>query len=195
MPTKTYNKAIINGTTYIDLSADTVVQNKVLEGYTFHDKNGAILEGNCTYDADTSDATASAGDILTGSSAYVNGTKINGSMANKGSQTGTITTKAQEYTIPTGYHDGGGKVSISTTEQNKIVATNIKSGVTILGVEGTYTGEAISARSATCTPSFSQQTILPGDGYDYLSQVTVYAIPVTDTTQTSGTTGYTVTVG
>ena len=39
MPTKTYNKAIINGTTYIDLSADTVIQSKVLSGYTFHDKN------------------------------------------------------------------------------------------------------------------------------------------------------------
>lgn len=194
MPDKTYNKAIINGTTYIDLSADTVVQNKVLDGYTFHDKNGAILEGNCTYDADTSDATASASDILSGSTAYVNGTKVTGTMANKGSQTGTISTKAQEYTIPTGYHDGGGKVSISSTEQGKIIAGNIKSGIEILGVTGDYTGEAISARSATATPSFSDQTILPGDGYDYLSQVTVYAIPLTESA-TSGTTGYTITVG
>ena len=72
MPDKTYNKAIINGTTYIDLSADTVVQNKVLDGYTFHDKNGAILEGSCTYDADTSDANATTSDILTGKSGYVN---------------------------------------------------------------------------------------------------------------------------
>ena len=194
MPDKTYNKAIINGTTYIDLSADTVVQNKVLDGYTFHDKNGAILEGSCTYDADTSDATAATGDILSGETAYVNGTKITGSMTNRGSVTGTISTKAQEYTVPTGYHDGGGKVSISSTEQNKIVAGNIKSGVEILGVTGDYTGEAISARSATATPSFSDQTILPGDGYDYLSQVTVYAIPLTESA-TSGTTGYTITVG
>lgn len=194
MPDKTYNKAIINGVTYIDLSADTVVQNKVLDGYTFHDKNGAILEGTCTYNADTSDATASASDILSGSTAYVNGTKITGSMTNRGSVTGTITTKAQEYTIPTGYHDGGGKVSISSTEQGKIIAGNIKSGVEILGVTGDYTGEAISARSATATSSFSDQTILPGDGYDYLSQVTVYAIPLTESA-TSGTTGYTITVG
>ena len=184
MPDKTYNKAIINGTTYIDLSADTVVQNKVLDGYTFHDKNGAILEGTCTFDADTSDATASASDILTGSSAYVNGTKISGSMANKGSQTGTISTKAQEYTIPTGYHDGGGKVSISSTEQGKI----------ILGVTGSYTGEAISAQSKTVDPTFSQQTITPDANYDYLSQVTINAISVTESS-TTGTSGYTVTVG
>ena len=194
MPDKTYNKAIINGVTYIDLSADTVVQNKVLDGFTFHDKNGVILEGSCTYDADTSDANATTSDILTGKSGYVNGAKVNGSMTNNGSVTGTITTKAQQYTVPTGYHDGGGKVSISTTEQNKIIAGNIKSGVTILGVEGTYTGEAITAQAKTATPTFSQQTILPDANYDYLSQVTVNAIPVTESA-TTGTTGYTITVG
>lgn len=193
MPDKTYNKAIINGTTYIDLSADTVVQNKVLDGYTFHDKNGAILEGTCTYNADTSDATASSSDILSGSTAYVNGVKITGDMTNNGSVTGTIETKAQQYTVPTGYHDGGGKVSISSTEQNKIIAGNIKSGVIILGVTGSYTGEAISAQSKTVNPSFSQQTILPDQNYDYLSQVTVNAITVTEAL-TSGTTGYTVTI-
>ena len=194
MPDKTYNKAIINGVTYIDLSADTVVQNKVLSGFKFHDKNGAVLTGNCTYNADTSDATASAADILSGSTAYVGGDKVTGTMTNNGSVTGTITTKAQQYTVPTGYHDGGGKVSISSTEQNKIIAGNIKSGVTILGVEGTYTGEAISAQSKTTTPTFSQQTILPDANYDYLAQVTVNAIPLTESS-TTGTTGYTITVG
>lgn len=193
MPDKTYNKAIINGKTYIDLSADTVAQNKVLDGYTFHDKNGAILEGSCAFDADTSDATASASDILSGSSAYVNGTKISGEMTNRGSVTGTISTVSQEYTVPTGYHDGGGKVSISSTEQAKIIAGNIKSGTVILGVTGNYTGEAISARAATVDPTFSQQTVLPGEGYDYLSQVTVNAITVTESA-TSGTTGYTITI-
>lgn len=193
MPDKTYNKAIINGTTYIDLSADTVVQNKVLDGYTFHDKNGAILEGSCTYDADTSDANATTSDILTGKSGYVNGAKVSGSMTNNGSVTGTITTKSQQYTVPTGYHDGGGKVSIDSTEQAKIIPGNIKSGTIILGVTGDYTGEAISARAATVDPTFSQQTVLPGEGYDYLSQVTVNAITVTESA-TSGTTGYTITI-
>lgn len=187
------NKVIYGGDTLIDLTADTVEQAKVLVGYTFHHKSGAIQTGTCTYDADTSDATASASEILATRTAYVSGAKVTGSMTNNGGVTGTITTKAQEYTIPTGYHDGSGKVSIATTEQNKIIAGNIKSGVVILGVEGTYTGEAISAQSKTATPTTSSQTILPDAGYDYLSQVTVNAIPYTETLNSAG--GYTVTIG
>lgn len=187
------NKVIYGGETLIDLTSDTVEQNKVLAGYTFHHKSGAIQTGTCTYDADTSDATASASEILATRTAYVSGAKVTGSMVNNGGVTGTITTKAQEYTIPTGYHDGSGKVSIATTEQNKIIAGNIKSGVVILGVEGTYTGEAISAQSKTATPTTSSQTILPDTGYDYLSQVTVNAIPYTETLNSAG--GYTVTIG
>ena len=187
------NKVVFNGDTLIDLTSDTVEAAKVLYGYTLHHKSGEIQTGTCTYDADTSDATASASEILSTKTAYVNGAKVTGSMVNNGAVTGTISTKAQEYTIPTGYHDGSGKVSISATEQAKIIASNIKSGVVILGIEGTYTGEAISAQSKTATPSASQQTILPDTGYDYLSQVTVEAIPYTETQNSAG--GYTVTIG
>lgn len=187
------NKVVFNGDTLIDLTSDTVEQNKVLYGYTFHHKSGEIQTGSCTYDADTSDATASTSEILSTKTAYVNGAKVTGSMVNNGAVVGTISTKAQEYTVPTGYHDGSGKVSISSTEQAKIIASNIKSGVVILGVEGSYTGEAISAQSKTATPSASQQTILPDAGYDYLSQVVIDAIPYTETLNASG--GYTVTIG
>ena len=46
MPDKTYNKCVINGTTYLDLSNDTVMADKLLQGYTAHDKNGAQVTGN-----------------------------------------------------------------------------------------------------------------------------------------------------
>lgn len=187
------NKVIYGGDTLIDLTSDTVEQNKVLAGYTFHHKSGAIQTGTCDYDADTSDATASASEILATRTAYVSGAKVTGSMVNNGGVTGTIATKAQEYAIPTGYHDGSGKVSIAETEQNKIIPSNIKAGVVVLGIEGEYTGEAISAQSKTATPTTSSQTILPDAGYDYLSQVTVNAIPYTETLNSAG--GYTVTIG
>lgn len=61
-------------------------------------------------------------------------------MKNNGAVKGTISTVAGEYTVPQGYHDGSGKVSIDATEQAKLIATNIREGVTILGVEGAMSG-------------------------------------------------------
>lgn len=187
------NKVIYGGNTLIDLTSDTVTASDILTGKTAHDKSGAIITGSCNYDANTSNDTATASEILSGSTAHARGTALTGSMTNNGSVTGTITTKAGEYTIPSGYHDGGGKVKISTTEQNKIIASNIKSGVSILGVTGSYSGEAVTAQSKTATPSTSQQVILPDQDYDYLSQVTVNAIPYTETLNSAG--GYTAEIG
>ena len=114
-------------------------------------------------------------------------------MPNNGAIAGTITTKAQEYSVAQGYHDGSGKVKIDPTEQAKIIASNIKAGVTILGEEGTYTGEGVTAQAKTATPYTTQQVILPDQGYDYLSQVTVGAISYTETPNAAG--GVTVTIG
>ena len=114
-------------------------------------------------------------------------------MRNNGAVNGTISTKAGTYTIPIGYHDGSGKVAIASTEQAKIIAGNIKSGVQILGITGSYTGEAVTAQSKTATPSTTSQTILPDTTYDYLSQVVVEAIPYTESPNSAG--GTTVTIG
>lgn len=188
------NKVVYGGNTLIDLTGDTAEQNKVLSGYTFHDKSGATKTGSCTYDADTTDATASASEILATKTAYVAGSKVTGSMVNNGAVTGTISTKAGQYSIPVGYHDGSGKVGITSAEQDKIIASNIKSGIQILGVTGSYSGEAVAVESnKNATPSASQQVITPSTGYDYLAQVTVAAIPYTETLNASG--GYTATIG
>lgn len=187
------NKVIYGGNTLIDITDTTATAASVLAGNYFYGRDGVKTEGSCTYNADTSDATALAADILSGSTAYVNGNKITGTMVNNGAVTGTITTKAQQYTVPIGYHDGSGKVSIATAEQNKIIAANIKSGITILGVTGSYSGEAVSVEAnRNATPSASQQIITPSAGYDYLAQVTVAAIPYVETANTYGTT---VTIG
>ncbi len=182
-----------NGTTLMDLTADTVTAADLLSGVTAHDKSGAPVTGTCTYDSDTSDDTAAVSEILAGKTAHARGTLLTGTMTNNGGVTGTISTKAGQYTIPQGYHDGSGKVSIASAEQDKIIAGNIKSGVQILGVTGSYSGESITAQSKSATPSWTQQTIQPDAGYDYLSAVTVAAIPITYSDNSAG--GQTVTIG
>ena len=187
------NKVVYGGNTLIDLTNTTALPAQVLEGVYFYGRDGVRTEGACTYDADTSDATATNAEILATKTAYVNGSKVTGTMVNNGAVTGTISTKAQQYTIPVGYHDGSGKVSIASSEQQKIIAANIKSGITILGVEGSYSGEAISVEAnKNATPTTTSQVITPSTGYDYLAQVTVAAIPYAETPNTYGTT---VTIG
>ena len=120
------NKVIYGGQTLIDLTADDVAASDVLSGKKFHLPSGAPGTGTCPYDADTSDATAVATEILTGKTAYKNGSKLTGTMPNRGGVTGTISAADGEYTIQQGYHDGSGKVSIAAAEQAKLIATNIR---------------------------------------------------------------------
>lgn len=82
--------------------------------------------------------TVAADKLLSGVTAHgADGEAVTGSMSDNGAVSGTISTKAGSYTIPEGYHNGSGKVQISSTEQAKIIAANIRSGIKLLGVTGT----------------------------------------------------------
>ena len=195
MPTNSYNsKVIFNGDVLMDLTGDTVTADKLLKGITAHGKDGAPITGTCDWDAATGDATAAAAEILTGKTAYVKGKKVTGTMPNRGAVAGKISTKAGAYTVPQGYHDGSGKVTIDSTEQAKLIPTNIREGVTVLGVEGTMSGsENMKPQSKSVIPKASAQTVLPDEDYNCLSQVEVAAIPYAVSDNTSG--GRTVTIG
>lgn len=186
------NKIIFGNEVLIDLTGDTVAEEYLLSGKTAHDKSGEIITGTCTYDSDTSDATVAVAEILSGKTAYARGQKVEGTMPNHGGIDEHISSLNDEVAINLGFHDGSGKVSIDGDEKAKIIAANIKSGITILGVTGEYGGEEIHAQDKTVTPKVTSQQILPDEGFDYLSSVMVEAIPYVETPNAAG--GITVTI-
>lgn len=127
---------------------------------------------------DTSDATADAGSVKDGATFYANGVKKEGTMPVNGDVSGTISTKDGRVSVPAGYTPGG-TVQLDETEKAKLIASNIRQGVTILDVAGTMSpSEGVNAQSKTVTPTKNQQVVQPDSGYTHLTQVTVGAIPV-----------------
>ena len=188
------NKVVLaDGRVLIDLTNDDVTAADVLSGIRFHLPNGATGTGTCSYDADTSDADAVAAEILSGKTAYRNGDKLTGTMPNRGAQESYISDASVPAQIQQGYHDGSGFVDIDATEKAKLIPGNIKSGISLLGVTGTYSGEGSSAQTKSATPYLTAQTVLPDSGYDYLSQVSIAPITITETDNAAG--GKTVTIG
>lgn len=134
-----------------------MAQNVIINGVTYQSVPEVDIPKSGSGTAkfyDTSSADATGADILTGKTAFNASGSVGGSMANNGATGGTISTKAGTVTIPAGYTTGG-TVAISSTEQAKIVASNIKSGVTILGQAGSLSLPTISQDSTTKVLSIS----------------------------------------
>ena len=187
------NKVIYGGNTLIDLTGDSVTKDKLLTGYTAHDKSGEVIEGACSFDVDSTDATVTAAEILNGQIAYARGSKISGTMKNNGAVAETIADKDSVYTVPIGYHDGSGTVQLDATEKAKLIPGIIKKGVNVLGVEGDCEPSSdVTAQAKTATPSTVKQTVLPDNGIDYLSQVVINPIAYVESANSAG--GTTVTI-
>ena len=132
-----------------------MAQNVIINGVTYQNVPEVDIPksgGGTAKFYDTTSANAAATDILTGKTAYGSSGSISGSMADNGSTSGTIGTKAGTYTIPAGYTSGG---TVSLTNVSDCVAGNILTGKSILGVNGSLAMPSISQDSTTKILSIS----------------------------------------
>lgn len=180
------NKVVFGSETLIDLTADTVDEEHLLKGITAHAPSGETITGTCEFDANTQDATALISEVLEDRTYYAQGVKKTGTMPNIGAQESKIT-DLEPVAITQGYHDGSGTVSIDDTEKAKLIAGNIKQGVSILGVVGTLSPSSdIKVQEKTVNPTKEGQTVLPDEGFDYLTQVKINPISFTRIENASG---------
>lgn len=189
-----YNNKVVlgDGTVLIDLTMDDVKAEHVQKGIKFHDKTGAEKTGTNTKTVDASGVTAEPAEVLAGET-FGRGNEVStGTMPNNSGENVIVTGKTGT-SIPRGYYDGSGVAKISEEDAAKIVPSNIKEGVTILGITGSFGADDISSQSKEVKPTFADQQISPDSGYSFLSGVLVKAIPVLYTDNNAG--GQTVTIG
>lgn len=138
----------ITGTsTKVNTSDANAVAGDIATGKTAY-VNGVKLTGThtCPPGLDTSDANATATDILTGKTAYVNGSKVTGTIPSV--EAATITPGTLDQTISAGQYVAGAQ---TIKGEPNLLAENIKNGVSIFGVSGTYQSSGIDTSDATAT--------------------------------------------
>lgn len=147
----------------IGLTAD-----KISEGNTILGVEGTAGAGGI----DTSDATATVKDILAGKTAYVDGEKLEGTMANNGDLIVTPNTDEQDHSA--GYYNSVQVRPVTSSVDTNIKAENIKSGISILGVAGSVI--ELNGHELEVTPSTEQKVIEPEENYNAITRVTVKAV-------------------
>lgn len=158
-----------NVTKYNEVEAQIVFKdeenNVVFKSEIFKMEFKDALNATKTLD----DTNALPSEIIQGKKAYVKGDKITGTMANNGELNYTPTTEAQ--IIPEGYTSGGIIGAVSSDIDSNIIPTNIRAGVSVLGIEGNLEPDKPD-QSKTVTPTTQEQVIRGDTGYE-LAQVTV----------------------
>jgi len=95
--------------------------------------------------------TATAAQILSGKTAWVNGSEVTGSMANRGNYGGTGNSRGNDTSgkrmwvkVPGGYYNENAQVFLNWSDicsMAGLTADKIKKNVSIMGITGTYAGE------------------------------------------------------
>lgn len=160
-----------------------IVAGNIKDGVTILGVEGTLVEGT-----DTSDATATASQIVSGATAYVNGSKITGTLVPLDTSDADATA-ANIDSGKTAYVNGvkitGTSTKIDTSSANA-VATDILSGKTAYVNGSLVTGSITSKEAQTYTPSSSEQTIAAGQ---YLSGAqTIAAVPTEEKSATPSAT-------
>ena len=114
----------LNGTQTIKGDSNLTAGN-IKSGVSIFNVTGSYAGSSSSGGTDTSDATATAANILSGKTAYVNGSKLTGTMTNNGAVSKTMTANGS-YTIPAGYHNGSGKVTVNVSSSSGSSNNNIE---------------------------------------------------------------------
>lgn len=178
-------KKAYNGTTLVTgTMPENVAVAEILaagEAYVipqgYHDGTGKVTADSL---ASQTDGTATAAQILSGKTAYVDGVKVTGSMTNNGAKTASLVA-GESYTIPAGYHDGTGKVtadSLASQTDGTATATQILSGKTayvdgkkVTGSMGNKAGTTVEASAVTQDDTNTYFNVPAAGYYDTNSKV------------------------
>ena len=134
-----------------------MAQNVIINGVTYQNVPEVDIPksgGGTAKFYDTASADLSASDLLAGKIGYGASGAVTGSMAENGSVSATISTKNGTVTVPAG-HTTGGTISILSSAVSDLVAGNLLSGKTVLGISGTLAMPSISQDSTTKILSIS----------------------------------------
>ena len=140
----------------------------------YHNGAGKVTANSL---AGQTSADAAAGHILSGKTAWVNGSKVTGNMANRGAVSQALNAGGS-YTIPAGYHNGAGKVtanSLASQTSANAAAGHILSGKTAWVNGSKVTGDIASLAAQTVTPGASAKTVTCSGKY-MTGNITVSAV-------------------